>query len=130
MINKLIELLKQDNILYNIEYNRNTCLVILSTGTFNSFFQFEKSQDEDEWSVLSTWISNDTSENQIEVELYDSISPDMIEGILNDCLNSAKSFNILYSKLYNNFKEIEVLVNDNEILLPFVDELFNKLRIY
>jgi hypothetical protein len=130
MINTLIELLKQDNILYNIEYNRNTCLVIVSTGTFNSFFQFEKSQDEEEWSVLSTWISNDDSENQIDIELYDSVNPDMLENILADCLNSAKSFNILYSKLYNNFKEIEILVNDNEVLLPFVDELFNKLRIY
>lgn len=130
MIETIIELIKKDKIIYNIDYFKNMCLITLSTGTFSVFLQFEKSEEE-EYSYLSAWITiDDESDHEhIQVETYENITTDKLHAIFYEYLEYVKLFNSNYAKLSKKFIDIEEFVNENNLPTSLVYKLFNDLEL-
>jgi hypothetical protein len=125
MIKRAIEIFKTERLIYLIEEE----VITVFTGTFCLFLQFEKSDSDDDYTALQVWISDEDNEvDGIYHEIHDDFTFEELDEAIYEGLVHVREINQNIGKLSNKLKEIEDLVNENNIPRAVIDRMWNSLE--
>jgi hypothetical protein len=118
ILDKIVETLNNRRVLYTIDGE----LITLHMSSLEGYIQLEKMDDDEDYTGLQTWVGQD--DEQIRYNFHDDFKLDDIEGFVEGLIGDIKLTTKTISKITSLFESIAELMNEHNIGLSKLDELY------